>query len=102
MKMYLEIGSMDYVKVLFSSVASLVTLFALTKIMGYKQMSQLSMFDYITGITIGSIASEVATLLEGDIIKPLIAMMVYGICDGNKKLVVYKKTGKDVPNDVLE
>ena len=70
---------MDYIRVLFSSIASFVTLFALTKIMGYKQMSQLSMFDYITGITIGSIASEVATLLEDDIIKPLIAMAVYGL-----------------------
>lgn len=43
------------------------------------QMSELSMFDYITGITIGSIAAEMATSLEGDYKKPLTAMIVYGL-----------------------
>lgn len=70
---------MEYVQVLLSSVGSFAALFVLTKIMGYKQMSQLTMFDYITGITIGSIASEIATLLEDDFFKPLIAMTVYGL-----------------------
>ncbi len=36
------------------------------------------MFDYITGITIGSIAAELATNLE-EFEKPLIAMIVYGL-----------------------
>ena len=40
-------------------------------------MSQLSMFDYINGITIGSIAAEMATSLENDFMKPLVAMLVY-------------------------
>ena len=40
-------------------------------------MSQLDFFDYITGITIGSIAAELATELEQPL-KPLIAMLVYG------------------------
>lgn len=42
-------------------------------------MSQLSMFDYINGITIGSIAAEMATSLEDDFLKPLVAMIIYGI-----------------------
>lgn len=41
-------------------------------------MSQLDFFDYITGITIGSIAAELATELEKPW-KPLISMIVYGI-----------------------
>ena len=45
--------------------------------MGHKQMSQLDFFDYITGITIGSIAAELATELEKPW-KPLIAIVVYG------------------------
>ena len=40
-------------------------------------MSELSMFDYINGITIGSIAAEFATSLEEDYTAPLIAMIVY-------------------------
>lgn len=70
---------MEYMQVLFSAIGSFVALFILTKIMGYKQMSQLTMFDYITGITIGSIASEMATMLEGDFFKPLIALVVYSL-----------------------
>ena len=46
--------------------------------MGHKQMSQLDFFDYISGITIGSIAAELATELEAPT-KPLIAIVVYGV-----------------------
>jgi uncharacterized membrane protein YcaP (DUF421 family) len=54
-------------------------MFFLTKLMGYRQMSQLSMFDYINGITIGSIAAEMAVSPKDDFLKPLVAMIVYGV-----------------------
>lgn len=63
------------------SIGSILVLFFLTKLMGYRQMSQLSMFDYINGITIGSIAAEMATSLEENFVQPLTAMIVYGIAD---------------------
>ena len=47
--------------------------------MGNKEISQLSMFDYIIGITIGSIAAEMATALESDYSEPLTAMIVYAL-----------------------
>lgn len=68
---------MEIVKVLLTSLLSVVSLFLIAKIMGHKQMSQLDFFDYITGITIGSIAAELATELE-EPLKPLLAMLVYG------------------------
>ena len=61
------------------SAGSLVAIFVLTKLMGYRQMSQMSMFDYITGITIGSIAAEMATSLEDSFTRPLTAMVVYAL-----------------------
>ena len=70
---------MKYLQVVLTSFASVVVLFFLTKLMGKRQMSQLSMFDYINGITIGSIAAEMATALEDDFWLPLIAMVVYTI-----------------------
>ena len=70
---------MEILKVIIVSLGSIVTLFLLTKLMGKREMSQLSMFDYINSITIGSIAAEMATSLEGDFLKPLTAMIVYGI-----------------------
>ena len=68
---------MEILKVILTSVLSAVALFVIAKIIGHKQMSQLDFFDYITGITIGSIAAELATELE-EPLKPLIAMVVYG------------------------
>lgn len=68
---------MDIIKVILTSVLSAAALFMIAKILGHKQMSQLDFFDYITGITIGSIAAELATELE-EAWKPLIAMVVYG------------------------
>lgn len=62
------------------SIISLIVLFILTKMMGYRQITQLSMYDYIIGITIGSIASEM-TVLENfkDISRPLTAMIIYAL-----------------------
>ena len=68
---------MEICKVALTSLLSAGALFLIAKIMGHKQMAQLDFFDYITGITIGSIAAELATELE-EPLKPLIAMGVYG------------------------
>lgn len=70
---------MELLNVFFASLGSAIVLFILTKIMGKREMSQLSMFDYVTAITIGSIAAEMATALENDFKKPLIAMAVYAL-----------------------
>lgn len=58
---------------LFSAVA----LFLLTKLMGRRQFSQLSGYDYINGITIGSLAAELAINGFEDFWSPLTALLVY-------------------------
>ncbi|MBR5236018.1 MAG: DUF421 domain-containing protein [Clostridia bacterium] len=60
-------------------------------------MAQLDFFDYITGITIGSIAAELATELESPQ-KPLIAMLVYGFVALGLTILAHKfpKTRKYV------
>lgn len=70
---------MDFLKIIYLSFGSVIVLFLLTKLMGNKEMSQLSMFDYIVSITIGSIAAEMATALEDNFMEPLIAMVVYAV-----------------------
>ncbi|MEG0110314.1 MAG: DUF421 domain-containing protein [Oscillospiraceae bacterium] len=70
---------MDIIKVFIASIASIIVLFLLAKLIGNRQVNQMSLFDYIIGITIGSIAAEMSTALEGDFLKPLIAMIVYGV-----------------------
>ncbi len=68
----------EILNVIILSISSILILFFLTKLMGNREMSQLSMFDYINSITIGSIAAEMATSLE-DYHKPLTAMITYAI-----------------------
>ena len=80
---------MDFVKVVLTSILSAVSLFIIAKIMGHKQMAQLDLFDYITGITIGSIAAELATELEAPW-KPLIAMVIYGAVSISLTLIAHK------------
>ena len=67
---------MDILNVILTSLLSVAALFLLAKIMGHRQISQLDLFDYIAGITIGSIAAELATELEHPW-KPLIALLIY-------------------------
>lgn len=69
---------MDFWKICLSTLLSYATLFLIAKCIGRKQISQLDFFDYITGITIGSIAAELATNLE-EMWKPLVAMLLYGL-----------------------
>lgn len=59
------------------SLGSIVELLILCKFMGYRQLSQMSMFDYVNGITIGSIAAEMATSLEDNFVYPMTAMIIY-------------------------
>lgn len=69
---------MEIIKVILTSILSIAALFIITKIMGHKQVSQLDFFDYVSGITIGSIGAELATELEAPE-KPLIALAIYGL-----------------------
>lgn len=80
---------MDIIKVILTSVFSALILFIIAKIMGHRQVSQLDFFDYITGITIGSIAAEMATELETPW-KPAIAMVVYGAIAFSLNLITSK------------
>lgn len=48
-------------QITLTALGSLVALFLLTKLSGNKQVSQMNLFDYVMGITIGSIAAEMAS-----------------------------------------
>lgn len=70
---------MQYLHVALSALFSVAVLFIITKIIGCRQMSELSLFDYVNGITIGSIASELAISGFKNWESPLIAMCVFGV-----------------------
>lgn len=80
---------MDIIGVILTTLLSVAALFIITKIMGHKQVAQLDFFDYVCGITIGSIGAELATELEAPE-KPLIALAVYGIASIVLNFIAHK------------
>jgi len=65
---------------IYATLGSIIILFLLAKLMGNKQISQLTLFDYINGITIGSIAAEMAVSQEvRDLWQPAVAMTIYAL-----------------------
>lgn len=70
---------MQIIEYILMSLFSLAVLFVITKLMGYRQVTQLNMYDYINGITIGSIASELVMAGADNILQPLVAMIVYAV-----------------------
>lgn len=67
----------DWLEVVLRGLLFLIILFVVTKMLGKKQISQLSFFEYVTGISIGSIGAEVVTGLERSIIHGILGIVVF-------------------------
>lgn len=70
---------MELYDVLIRAILSLITLFLVTKMLGKKQVSQLSLFDYVIGISIGNFAAEMTINLDSQEINGIVAVLVFGI-----------------------
>lgn len=71
--------NMEFAKIIILSVVAMAVLFLLTKLMGFRQINEMSFFDYVIGITIGSIAAEMSTNLDLAWWKGITAMAVWAI-----------------------
>ena len=60
-----------------TSAIAILALFILTRTMGKKQMAQLNFFDYVIGISIGSIAAEYAVVRDVHLVEGLTALMTF-------------------------
>ena len=54
----------EIIHIILRTILVLVIIFFLFKLLGKKQISQMNMFDYITGITIGSIVADISLDIE--------------------------------------
>jgi len=71
---------MFLLKAFLTALFSIVVLFILIKLIGNKQISQLNMFDYINGITIGSMAAVLAISDElKEFLIVLVAIITYSL-----------------------
>jgi uncharacterized membrane protein YcaP (DUF421 family) len=69
----------ELVVILIRSVWAFLLLLLMTRIMGKKQLSQLTFFDYCVGITIGSIAATMSVDQNVKIANGLISLLIWGL-----------------------
>ena len=71
----------EITNVILRTTLILILIFIMFKIMGKKQVSQMSMFDYITGITIGSIVADISLDIEKNLLAGIICLLIYCFTD---------------------
>lgn len=80
--MIAEIFKTDWtqlIDVTIRCILSLITLFLITKLLGKKQVSQLSLFDYVIGISIGNFSAEMSINLQSQILNGIVAVVIFGL-----------------------
>ncbi len=70
---------MELLQVTIRSLISLTTLFFVTKLLGKKQVSELSLFDYVIGLSIGNFAAEITINMDVNLINGLLAIVIFGM-----------------------
>ncbi|WHX51169.1 DUF421 domain-containing protein [Paenibacillus woosongensis] len=66
-----------WLEVVVRTLVSIAVLFLLTKLLGKRQISQLSLFEYITGITIGDLAAYISVNHQEDWYIGITALVVW-------------------------
>lgn len=69
----------ELIQIIPRSIGSLFVLFIATKILGKKQVSELSLFDYAIGMSIGNFTAEMTLDLENQFINGAVAILCFGI-----------------------
>ena len=67
----------SFLFIVYRSVSAVVVLFLISRLMGSRQISQLTFYDYIVGISIGSIAA-MAVEEDIDLVDMAVSMLVFG------------------------
>lgn len=75
----MDINFNELLNVTERALLSLITLFLVTKMLGKKQVSQLSLFDYVIGISIGNFAAEMTINLETNKLNGILAVVLFGV-----------------------
>ncbi|WP_342420027.1 DUF421 domain-containing protein [Paenibacillus sp. FSL H8-0168] len=87
----------DWAEVAIRTLMAVAILFLITKILGKRQVSQLSLFEYITGITIGNLAATIPMERESTWYLGLIALSVWVLTTlGIEYLQIKSKKIRDI------
>ena len=74
-----DIMDNELVLIIFRTILVLIILFFITKCMGKKQVSQMNIYDYLIGITIGSVAADISLDIEKNLLAGLTSLIIYGL-----------------------
>lgn len=69
----------EWVEVIIRSISIIFGLFFITKLLGKKQLSKLSFFEYITGITVGDIAGTLSMDIELNLANGISSILVWSL-----------------------
>lgn len=64
-------------EIIFYSFIAVISLFFMTKLLGKKQVSELSLFDYVLGISIGNFAAEMVISYKTKFLDSITALIVF-------------------------
>lgn len=97
----------ELLAVIVRTILVLIILFFLTKLMGKKQVSQMNIYDYLIGITIGSIAADIALDIEKSIIAGIVSLLIYGFSEIlvtylTVKSIRFRRVFSGVPTVLIE
>ena len=80
--MFNDILSTNYTELMIvakRAIFSLVILFLVTRMIGKKQVSELSLFDYVISISIGNFAAEMTMNLDSQVLSGAISVVIFGL-----------------------
>lgn len=67
----------SYLQIALETILTFFVLLTLTRFLGKKQLSHLTFFNYVTGITIGSMAANMVVLSTNDYKKDLLSLVIW-------------------------
>lgn len=73
------INTHELVIILVRSIITILILIIITKLLGKKQLSQLTLYDYIVGITVGSLSANSILFLEYHFLNGVSSIIIFGI-----------------------
>lgn len=65
--------------IILRALGAIAVLFVFTKLLGKKQIAQLTLFEYMVGITLGGLAGFISTDIEKNYVHGLIALSVWAL-----------------------
>ncbi|MFC4304659.1 DUF421 domain-containing protein [Cohnella boryungensis] len=87
----------DWLEVALRTLMAVVILFVLTRLLGKRQVSQLSLFEYITGISIGNLAAYLSLDTDSNWVIGVVALAVWvSVSLGMEFLQLKSKKARDL------